>query len=447
MPTGVTPAGIRAGEPDSLAGLVELRGSAVRAYAGAVAEPEAALEAAAEAMASFRAHVAQATDVSGVDPDALLLRASRESSAVRAPRPAESGATLRRLARRGDSPCELAPQLLAARANRELSHEDAVRLDRHMAACPACRALRERFRTAENLYVEAAGKPLVEREAHALLAALAAAAPLAEGTPESIADEALALLPADTLRRPEPIRPAAPPAPPGDPPSPPAADAPLSPERPDDPWPGNSAPVGDPPARSPAPTADRVPAGRHGAGVGTAHGQVSFGGRRTVVIRTGAERSWSAAPPPPPAREAPAEAEPPMPPAGPAPAERPPPQAVEAQDAPARPEHPSNGGGPVVAPALPPAIGTDLPGGGPGAPPDSGTLARIVPAILIVMAIGVALLIAGVIGPGNSPATSDDIERPSLREPVPDQDATGTLRTPPAPGTEAAALADQGGRD
>ncbi|HEV2821174.1 MAG TPA: zf-HC2 domain-containing protein, partial [Solirubrobacteraceae bacterium] len=212
MPTGVTPAGIRAGEPHSLAGLVELRGRAVRAYAGTVAGPDDALAAAAEALANFRAHVIQATDVRAVDPDALLLRASRESSAARAPRPVESGATLRRLARRGDSPCELAPRLLAARANRELTHEDAVRLDRHLASCPACRDLRKRFRSAENLYAEGAGAPLVERDARALLVALARAGPLAEGTPQSIADEALALLSADAVRRPVATRPAAPPA-------------------------------------------------------------------------------------------------------------------------------------------------------------------------------------------------------------------------------------------
>ncbi len=156
MPRRVTPAGIRAGEPEALAGLVQLRGSAVLAYAGSVAEPEAALDAAAEAIARFRAHVVQADDLRDLNPDSVLLRAVRESSAASAPRRPGSGARLRRLARRGASACELAPRLLAARANRELCHEDAVRLDRHLASCPECRDLRDNFRTAETVYAEAA---------------------------------------------------------------------------------------------------------------------------------------------------------------------------------------------------------------------------------------------------------------------------------------------------
>lgn len=507
MPTGVTPAGIRAGEPGSLAGLVELRGPAVRAYAGAVARPEGALAAAAEAMASFRAHVVHAADVRALDPDALLLRASRESSAARAPRPVESGATLRRLARRGDSPCELAPRLLAARANRELSHEDAVRLDRHLASCPTCRDLRERFRTAENLYAEGAGAPLVERDARALLVALARAGPLADGTPESIADEALALLSADAVRRPVATRPAAAPAeappppaeappaparaeappaeaaspdpPPVDTPPPSAADAPPSQEPPADPWPGHvPSAVDDRPAQRPAApeathardgreglrhngaeAAAGAPAAHHGAGIGTAHGRVSFG-RRTVVIRSGVEQSAPAAfspssspsPSPSSSREGePPGAKPPVPAAEPEPAEHSRPQAAAdppaSDKAPAQPEQPSNGDSPELGtPVLPPAVRASAfatsRGGGPGAPPDSGTLARIVPGLLIVMAIGIALLITGIVGPGRVPATSDDIEPPGLREPIRNQDAPGTLRTPPAPGTEAAARAD-----
>ena len=517
MPTGVTPAGIRAGEPDSLAGLVALRGSAVRAYAGAVAGPEGTLAAAAEAMASFRAQVVRAPDVRELDPDALLLRASRESSAARAPRPAESGAMLRRLARRRDSPCDLAPRLLAARANRELSHEDAVRLDRHMASCPPCRGLRERFRTAENLYAEGAGTPLVERDARALLVALARAAPLADGTPQSVADEALALLPTDTVRRPGPTPSAAspaeaprakapveeapveappveaPPSPSRPPVTPPpsSAEAPRAPERRADPWPGNAAPAGDrPPQRAtpgeapsapdsrevPRPNgahAAGAPAARPAGGIGTAHGRVSFA-RRTVIIRSGVEPSGTAAPSPPPSASPQSEGSAtklPVAPSEPEPAEHPRPQADEPDDAseaheqsssplgsapvadlpasddvPARPEHRSDADSPDLGtPVRPPAVRTSppaptpTPGSGPGAPPDSGTLARIVPGILIVMAIAIALLIAGILGPGKAPATSDDIEPPGLREPVGNRDTTGTLRTPPAPGAGAGA--------
>ncbi|HEV2819004.1 MAG TPA: hypothetical protein VGW11_00705 [Solirubrobacteraceae bacterium] len=114
-----------------------------------------------------------------------------------------------------------------------------------------------------------------------------------------------------------------------------------------------------------------------------------------------------------------------MPPAEPQPAEHPQPQAAF--------DPPASDDPPAQAPST---------AAGPGAPPDAGTLARIVPGILIVMAIGIALLITGILGPGNAPATSDDVEAPALREPVRNQDTTDTLGTPPAPGTEAPTLAD-----
>ena len=489
MPRGVTPAGIRAGEPGSLAGLVELRGRAVRAYAGAVAEQGGALVAATEAMASFRTHVVGAVDVGGLDPDSTLLRAVRESSAARAPRPAESGPRLRRLARRGGNVCELVPRLLAARANRELSNEDVVRLDRHLASCRECRELRERFRTAESLYAETAGTPLPERDARTLLLALARAAPLAEGTPESVAHEALALLSGETVSRPDPAR-AAPPAvtPPSEAPPPetapaeprsdtPAATPPPSPAdtppaspaeappaqpRPPDPWPSDPAAADVRPAQRPArPEAPAGPNGRdapptdraeaspgpataaHGALIGTTPGRVSFA-RRTVTIRSGVERSGPAAPSPEPEPEPepklepePPVAEAPAPPLGPEPTEPSLPEAEDPHHAPdAQQSSPPETAVPVVepppvAPATSPAP-TATPGA--GAPPDSGTLARFVPGVLIVMAIGIALVVAGLLGASNDPATSDDIDPPSLREPVNDLDTTGT---PPAPGSDA----------
>lgn len=529
MASGVTPAGIRAGEPSALAGLVELRGSAVRAYAGAVAQ-EAALGVAAEAMAGFRAHVVRAGDVRGLNPDSVLLHAVRESSAARAPQHGEPEGTLRRVTGRGGSACELVPRLLAARANRELSDEDVVRLDRHLASCSTCRELRERFRTAESLYAEAAGSALPKHEAHALLVALAGAGPLADGTPQSVAQEALALLYADRESRQAPSRNATPPpdAPPAQPrpadpwPSDPAAadprpsdpapvdprpsdpwpsgsaaaDAPPAKPRPadpwpSDPWPGNLAAVDARPARKPTPpegpTAHDNPdapqpegddtfpdaaAAHHGARVGTTPGRVSFA-RRTVIIRSGIERSGPAATRPgpeqePPAAEPePASVEPPESPPEPEPELRDqaqadhPGHAPEAQqgsptrepavsvaDPPAphyEPARPALNGDRVAASeaaASPPAARTDAPApdpaseGGPGAPPDSGAMARVVPGVLVVMAIGIALIVAGIIGAGNSPATSNDVEPPGLREPVRDQDTTGAPPAPPAPGSE-----------
>jgi hypothetical protein len=83
-------------------------------------------------------------------------------------------------------------------------------------------------------------------------------------------------------------------------------------------------------------------------------------------------------------------------------------------------------------PAAPAYLSAGPAAGGPGAPPDSGAIARVIPGVLIVMAIGIALLIAGIVGADNTPATNDDLGSPSLREPANELD-TDTLRTPPAP--------------
>lgn len=476
MARRVTPAGIRAGEPEALAGLVQLRGSAVWAYAGAVAEPEAALDAAAEAIARFRAHVVQADDLRDVNPDSVLLRAVRESSAARAPRRRGSGARLRRLGHRGASVCELAPRLLAARANRELSHEDAVRLDRHLASCPGCRDLRENFRTAETVYAEAADTSLPEADARALLLALARAGPLAGGVSDSTAQDALALLYADTPGAQHPTRSATPPS------DRPATQADIA-QTPSAESPSVAAPppTADDDREGPhhegADASDEAGAARHGAEVGTTPGRVSFA-RRTVIIRSGLERSEPAALAPRTAPESPAAepepiaAESPQPPAEPgarhrAPAEdahpvsapeaqqaSPTPEpAVTVADPPASHDEPAwtgpapKGGRFPTAQAPPPrAAPTYVPPGtgerGPGAPPDSGTLARVVPGVLIVLAIGVVLVFAGIIGISNTPATSDDIEPPALQEPVRAPDTSSPPPAPAVPGSEAPVRAD-----
>jgi hypothetical protein len=115
----------------------------------------------------------------------------------------------------------------------------------------------------------------------------------------------------------------------------------------------------------------------------------------------------------------------------PAPAPEEPAPAPEAASAPE--ESASEAGDTRLVPAL---------DGGPGAPPDAGTLARIIPGVLIVMAIGIALLVAGIVGIDSTPATTDDIDPPSLREPADELGTTGTLRAPAAPGAEAAPNAD-----
>src|SRR6476619_1133869 len=84
---GVTPAGVRDGELAALQALTAARGSAVLAYCRAVCGEELAPRAAAEAFARFRAAVHAAEHVAGMDPDAILLGATRHAAASLAPAP------------------------------------------------------------------------------------------------------------------------------------------------------------------------------------------------------------------------------------------------------------------------------------------------------------------------------------------------------------------------
>ncbi len=151
--TAITPAGLRAGDRATAEALCARRGAAVLAYCERVVTPGAALDAAAEGFARFRAAVIATPDSADVDPDVLLLSATRHAAAVHAPRPA-----LARVAeqlgagRRGPQACALVPELLAARAEELLSDADRLRLSRHLQRCRACEALQRRFSAAEAAY-------------------------------------------------------------------------------------------------------------------------------------------------------------------------------------------------------------------------------------------------------------------------------------------------------
>src|SRR5436309_10344271 len=95
----VTPEGVRTGDPAALAALCERRGGAVLAYCREVCEPAEAALAAAEALARFRAAVWASADAADLDPERLLLSATRHAASARARRPAEVGPTRRILGR------------------------------------------------------------------------------------------------------------------------------------------------------------------------------------------------------------------------------------------------------------------------------------------------------------------------------------------------------------
>jgi hypothetical protein len=181
----VTPEGVRAGDPAALAALCERRGAAVLAYCREVCAADDAPLAAAEALARFRAAVWAAGDAAGLEPERLMLSATRHAAAARARTPGEPGGARRILGRGHTDTCARMPGLIVARAENLLGSADLDRLSRHLERCSSCRATEAAFRRAERAYVATAHAPLDTATIALLLAALAEAAPVA-GEPPSL---------------------------------------------------------------------------------------------------------------------------------------------------------------------------------------------------------------------------------------------------------------------
>lgn len=173
----VTPEGIRDADPGTCESVCARRGAAVLAYCEALCAPGMATIAAAEAFARFRAAVIATPDSAGVDPDALLMSATRHAAAARAPRQRAMSARVARSlgsGRRAPQACDLAPELLAARAEALLSDADRVRLSRHLQRCAFCRTAQERFGAAEAAYRNPPPDPVPPAAHEAIMRALLA---------------------------------------------------------------------------------------------------------------------------------------------------------------------------------------------------------------------------------------------------------------------------------
>jgi hypothetical protein len=170
---GVTPQGVRAGDPAALQALVDRRGPAVIAFCTQVCGPQAADRAAAEAFARFRAAVRDAQDLKSLDPEALLRGATRHAAASMSRQP--SGPPPHgKLRSRGTETCVHVPTMLAARANGALGPADLERIARHLDRCERCNALAEIFRRAELAYQDPSVDTLGTDTSSVLLEALRA---------------------------------------------------------------------------------------------------------------------------------------------------------------------------------------------------------------------------------------------------------------------------------
>jgi hypothetical protein len=207
QPSLVTPEGVRDGDPAALSGLTARRGAAVLAYAEQVARPGRAVDAAAAAFARFRLAVVAADDPYDVDPERTLLRGTRFAAAAAAPH--ERPLRVRLRGTGAPSACALVPELLAARAEGDLSPADDERLNRHLLRCGTCSAAETRFRAGERAYRLAPDAPPVPFAARAIMQALLQAAPSTVSAPPAVAP-AVAVDPSPPPAEPKPEQPAEP---------------------------------------------------------------------------------------------------------------------------------------------------------------------------------------------------------------------------------------------
>ncbi len=160
----VTPTGVREGDPAALAALCAVRGPSVVAYCRQVAGEAEAGGAAADAFARFRVGVVAAGENTTLNPEALLISATRTSAAARA-----------HVAAQGD--CAEVPMLLAGRAEKTIAPQELEHLESHLEQCWACRAPVARFKAAERAYRDPPEKTVEPALTEQIVAALAAAVP------------------------------------------------------------------------------------------------------------------------------------------------------------------------------------------------------------------------------------------------------------------------------
>ena len=157
----VTPLGVRDGDPDAVATLIQRRGAAVLGYCEEVAAPGEAVAAASESFGGFRDAVASAPDVASFDAEGELVRSTRFAAANRAPQTGRGA--------------PMVPTLLAARAEGELGPDDEERLTRLLGRSSEARTSADRMRRGEAAYTDPAAA-LPPRAAGPMVAALAAGA-------------------------------------------------------------------------------------------------------------------------------------------------------------------------------------------------------------------------------------------------------------------------------
>jgi hypothetical protein len=172
---------ILSGDQDALAGYYDGSAPSVYQYCAQVCPPEHVDEAVLASFADFLGRVRGAGK--NADLDEMLRKSTRSAAASRM-----------HLSNTRDPACRSMPELIAARTNRELPHDEAP-IKAHLERCRACRRATQRLVEAEDALARPASRqPPDEVRTGWLLIASENAAPSSEGSSTA----ASAPLPDDT---------------------------------------------------------------------------------------------------------------------------------------------------------------------------------------------------------------------------------------------------------
>ncbi len=130
---------IAAGDPDAAAGFYDARAPSVREYCVEICSPEQADQATLAAFVDFLGRVGGAP--ADADPDELLRKSTRTAAASRM-----------HLSEPHEPTCRSIPELIAARANGELPHNEEP-INEHLERCATCRHTAERLAQAEDALI------------------------------------------------------------------------------------------------------------------------------------------------------------------------------------------------------------------------------------------------------------------------------------------------------
>jgi hypothetical protein len=154
---------IVAGDGDALAGFYDARAGSVHEYCAEVCAADVVDDAVLATFVDFLGRARAAAP--GADPDDLLRKSTRTAAASRI-----------QFAGAREAACRSTAELVAARANGELPHDERA-INDHLDSCRSCRRLAQRLVEGEDALIRPAAEPPPERVRAAWLEIASRSAP------------------------------------------------------------------------------------------------------------------------------------------------------------------------------------------------------------------------------------------------------------------------------